>query len=177
MGGDVAITYRADSAGQVDKFLGQLKKAAAPDPVGILCLACRLLRDKPKVDFPPVESFTVNGDTTVNVSGSASVQGPYAKPPKSKADGDDEDDPGVTDTRATGKAEVAITHAIGRDALHERAQEGPDHGLLRGQRLGRAVGRHGDRPARQRRAGRQGDRQGARRRHRRLARQPAHAVR
>ena len=112
-GGDVAITYRADSAGQVDKFLGQLKKAAAPDPVGILCLACRLLRDKPKVDFPPVESFTVNGDTTVNVSGSASVQGPYAKPPKSKADGDDEDDPGVTDTRATGKAEVAITHAIG----------------------------------------------------------------
>ena len=112
-GGDVAITYRADSPEQVDKFLGQLKKAAAPDPVGILCLACRLFRDKPKVDFPPIESVSINGDTTLNVSASGSVQGPYAKPPKSKADGDDEDDPGVTDTQATGTAGVAVTRAIG----------------------------------------------------------------
>ena len=113
LGGDVAITYRADSKDQVDTFIGQLKKAAAPDPVGILCLACRLIRDKPKVDFPPVESVTVNGDTTLNVSASGSVQGPYAKPPKSKADGDDEDDPGVTDTAATGKGEVVLARSIG----------------------------------------------------------------
>ena len=106
-GGDVAVTYRADSQGQVDTFLGQLKKAAAPDPVGLLCLACRLLRDRPTVDFPPVESFSVNGDTTVNVSGSASVQGPYAQKPKSP------DDKGVDDTVATGKAELTMARSLG----------------------------------------------------------------
>ena len=62
LGGDVSITYRAGSRGEADRFLGQLRKAAAPDPVGVLCLACRLFRDKSKVDFPPVESVTVNGD-------------------------------------------------------------------------------------------------------------------
>ena len=107
VGGDVSVTYRADSQGQVDTFLGQLKKAAAPDTVGLLCLACRLLRDRPEVDFPPVESFSVNGDTTVNVSGSASVQGPYAQKPRS------DDDPGVDDTVATGKAELTLARALG----------------------------------------------------------------
>ena len=106
-GGDVSVTYRADSQEQADRFLGQLKEAAAPDVVGILCLACRLFRDRPKVDFPPVESFTVNGDTTVNLSAEGSIQGPYAQKPKS------EDDPGVTDTRATGKAEGTLARSIG----------------------------------------------------------------
>ncbi len=113
LGGDVSITYRAGSQDEVDKFLGQLKKAAAPDPVGVLCLACRLFRDKPKVDFPPVESVTVNGDMTLNVSGSASVEGPYSKPPKSRDDGDDEDDPGVTDTVATGTVGFESKQAVG----------------------------------------------------------------
>ena len=75
--------------------------------MGILRLACRLFRDRPKVDFPPIESFTVNGDTTVNLSAEGSIQGPYAQKPKS------EDDPGVTDTRATGKAEGTLARSIG----------------------------------------------------------------
>lgn len=112
-GADVAVTYRADSREQADRFVGQLRDAAKPDPVGLVCLLCRLVRDRPKVDFPPVESYTVNGDTTVNVSGEASVQGPYAVPPTSRKNGDAEDDPGVKDTRATGKAGVTIARALG----------------------------------------------------------------
>ena len=68
---------------------------------------------------------------TLNVSGSASVEGPYSKPPKSRDKGDDEDDPGVTDTVATGRSASRARGGRG-DALHERAEEGPDDRVLRG---------------------------------------------
>ena len=58
------------------------------------------------------------------MSASSSVQGPYAKPPKSTADGDDEDAPGVTDTRGDRQGR-GVDHALDRrDALHQRPKKG-----------------------------------------------------
>ena len=96
------------------------------------CASRTVFRNQPKVDFPPVESFTVNGDTTVNLPPRVDPGTVRAEAQVGGRPGRD-GDPGDRQGRGSSRARSARRTSA-------RARVPADDRLLRGEQRGRAVG-------------------------------------